>query len=200
MTSPQNSTLVRRRMMAASRIQRTAAEAMRPVLRLMKRSEPDKDVSAAGLGLTMLWLADDVIAAVNRRLDRVGISEKKLDVLMIFADQSSEPDEGRGMRQTPGGISEYFGISKASATGLIDWLEKRGLIARSRHVTDRRSTPIDITAAGEELVDDAVPIFESACRDLVSTLSDKDRKDLQRILNKLWVHLKDPDFWMSEER
>lgn len=173
---------------------------MRPVLHVMKRNDPDKDLSAVGLGLTMLWLADDVIAAVNRRLDRVGISEKKLDVLMIFANQRSEPDEERGMRQTPGGISEYFGISKASATGLIDWLEKRGLIARSHNLSDRRSTPIAITSSGESLVEDAVPIFERACEDLVSTLSEKDRKDLQRILNKLWTHLKDPDFWMSEEK
>lgn len=166
---------------------------MRPVLRVMSRSEPDRDTSAAALGLTMLWVADDVIAAVNRKLDRLGISENKLDVLMIFAAQSSEGDNSRGMRQTPSGISDYFGISKASATGVIDWLEKRGLVARTRQVQDRRSTPIEITPAGERFVADAVPVFEDACRDLVRTLSDRDRKDLQRILNKLWVHLKEPE-------
>lgn len=186
-------------MLAATRIQRTAAEAMRPVLRLITRSDSAKDVSDVGIGLNLLWLADDVIAAVNRKLDRVGISEKKLDVLMIFAHQLTESEDAWGMRQTPSGIAEYFGISKASATGLVDWLEKRGLVERTRHTSDRRSTPITITPAGEELVADAVPVFESACRDLVSTLSDRDRKDLQRILNKLWTHLKDPDFWMSDE-
>ncbi|MER6505008.1 MarR family transcriptional regulator [Streptomyces sp. NPDC001455] len=193
MSLPHNSASRRRRRLAATRIQRTAAEAMRPVLRVMSRSEPDRDISPAALGLTMLWVADDVIAAVNRKLDRLGISENKLDVLMIFAAQSDEDDKSRGMRQTPSGISDYFGISKASATGVIDWLEKRGLVARTRQVQDRRSTPIEITPTGERFVADAVPVFEEACRDLVCTLSDRDRKDLQRILNKLWVHLKDPE-------
>ncbi|MFF2351850.1 MarR family winged helix-turn-helix transcriptional regulator [Kitasatospora sp. NPDC058115] len=193
MPLPQNSALGRRRRLAATRIRRTAAEAMRPVLRVMSRSEPDRDISAAALGLTMLWLSDDVITTVNRKLDRLGISENKLDILMIFAAQSAEDEESHGMRQTPSGISDYFGISKASATGVIDWLEKRGLITRTRQVQDRRSTPIEITPTGERFVADAVPVFEEACRDLVRTLSDRDRADLQRILGKLWVHLKDSD-------
>ncbi|MBD0707271.1 MULTISPECIES: MarR family winged helix-turn-helix transcriptional regulator [unclassified Streptomyces] len=194
MSLPQNSASGRRRRPSGTRrVQRTAAEAMSPVLRVLSRSAPDRDISPAALGLTMLWVADDVIAAVNRRLDRLGISENKLDVLMIFAAQSAEDDTSRGMRQTPSGIADYLGISKASATGVIDWLEKRGLIARTRQVQDRRSTPIEITPTGEDFVADAVPVFEDACRDLVSTLDDRDREDLQRILGKLWVHLKDPD-------
>lgn len=132
-----------------ARVKLTALEAMRPVLSLMKGADPSKDVSAARLGLSLLWLADDVIAAVNRKLERVNISEAKLDVLMIFAAQLGRPEEEWAVRQTPSGLSEYFGITKASATGLIDWLENRKLVTRTRHATDRRSTPVRITPKGK---------------------------------------------------
>jgi len=192
MSRPQISTSNVRRTLSAARVKLTAPEAMRPVLGLMKGGDPSKDVSAARLGLSLLWLADDVIAAVNRKLERVNISEAKLDVLMIFAAQLGRPEEEWSVRQTPSGLSEYFGITKASATGLIDWLENRKLVTRTRHATDRRSTPVRITPEGEKLVAEAVPIFEQACGELVDVLSERDRRDLQRILDKLWIHVKAP--------
>jgi DNA-binding MarR family transcriptional regulator len=190
MSRPQISTSNVRRTLSAARAKLTAPEAMRPVLNVMRGADPSKDVRAARLGLSLLWLADDVIAAVNRKLERVNISEAKLDVLMILAAQLSQPDDERSVRQTPSGLAEYFGITKASATGLIDWLENRKLVARTRHATDRRSTPVQITPAGEKLVAQAVPIFEQACGELVDVLSERDRRDLQRILDKLWIHMK----------
>ena len=81
----------------------------------------------------------------------------------------------------------------SSATGLIDWLENRKLVTRTRHATDRRSTPVRITPEGEKLAADAVPIFEQACGELIDVLSERDRKDLQRILDKLWLHVKAPE-------
>ncbi len=192
MSRSQSSSPNGRRSPSAARVKLTAPEAMRPVLDLMRGSDPSKDVSAARLGLSLLWLADDVIAAVNRKLERLHISEAKLDVLMIFAAQLTQPEEEWRVRQTPSGLSEYFGITKASATGLIDWLENRKLVTRTRHATDRRSTPVRITPEGEELAAEAVPIFEQACGELVDVLSERDRKDLQRILDKLWLHVKAP--------
>lgn len=192
MGRPQISTATVRRGLSAARVKLTAPEAMRPVLNLMKGADPAKDVSAARLGLSLLWLADDVIAAANRKLERVNISEAKLDVLMIFAAQLAQPEDEWTVRQTPSGIAEYFGITKASATGLIDWLENRKLVARTRHATDRRSTPVRITPEGEKLVAEALPVFEQACGGLIEVLSERERRDLQRILDKLWIHVKAP--------
>lgn len=70
MSRPQISASDVRRTLSAARFKLTAPEAMRPVLSLMKGADPAKDVSAARLGLSLLWLADDVIAAVNRKLER----------------------------------------------------------------------------------------------------------------------------------
>lgn len=177
---------------------RSAEQSMSPVVRLLRDSAPaGADLEASRLGLLMLWLADDIIQSVNHQLAPFDISEKKLDVLLIFAAQlgldldttERRPDT---MLQTPTGITEYFGITRATVTGLLDWLEKRNLVERKRHPTDRRSTPIEITEAGKDLVERALPTFRDACASLAADLSEKDRKDLSRILSKLWMRLKTP--------
>ena len=62
-----------------------AAAAARPHLALMAQTAArGTDAGAAGLGLLLLWLADDVEQRANAALAPFGISESKLDVLMIF--------------------------------------------------------------------------------------------------------------------
>ncbi|MBJ7478410.1 MarR family transcriptional regulator [Rhodococcus sp. KBW08] len=177
----------------AERSKRTADEAMEPVLAMFDQYGSADDPPAARLGLLALWLADDIIGSVNRSLEPFEISERKLDVLLIFAAQAISDTDEPYMRQTPSGISDYFGISRASATGVLDWLEKREFVERTRTGTDRRSTPIQITEIGKGTVAETVPAFEEACRGLLAPLSDRDRKDLGRILGKWWTHFKDPD-------
>jgi DNA-binding MarR family transcriptional regulator len=175
---------------------RSADQAMRPVLRLLDEHLPGRaDVEARRLGLLMLWLADDLIRIVNERLDPFNISEKKLDVLMILAaqaelDQDAVERDPDAMLQTPSGIADYVGVTRATVTGLLDWLEKRNLIARRHHPTDRRSMHIEITRAGRHLVAQTVPVFAEACARLSLALSERDRKDLNRILTRLWSEVK----------
>ncbi|WP_241127930.1 MarR family winged helix-turn-helix transcriptional regulator [Novosphingobium terrae] len=176
---------------------RSAEQTMSPVLRVLRERMPaDTDLETSRLGLLMLWLADDIIRSVNEELEEFEISEKKLDVLLIFAAQAglsadSATEPSQAMLQTPTGIADYFGITRATATSLLDWLEKRGLVERKRHPTDRRSTPIEITEAGTDLVDRAIPSFWHACHNLSSHLSARDQSDLSRILGKVWLNLKD---------
>jgi len=62
-----------------------APEALRPHLALMAQTaQPGTDTPAAGLGLLLLWLADDVEQRANASLQAFGLSESKLDVLMII--------------------------------------------------------------------------------------------------------------------
>lgn len=53
---------------------------------------------------------------------------------------------------TMGAVSRYMQVTAAVGTGLIDRLEKRGLVARAMGTGDRRVTHIEITSAGEEML------------------------------------------------
>jgi DNA-binding MarR family transcriptional regulator len=167
----------------------TADEAMAPHLALMgKTAIGNTDIEAAKLGLLLLWLSDDVLSVVNERLAPFGISESKIDILMLIISHATEQVESEP--PTPTSIAEYVGVSRATVTGVLDWLEKRGLVARKRHPTDRRSLQADITVSGRNLLKKALPHYWAACADLIASLDERDRRDLNRVLRKLWQHMK----------
>jgi MarR family transcriptional repressor of emrRAB len=167
----------------------TADHAMAPYLLQMRKAAPrGTDFEATTLGLLLLFLADDVSRAVAGRLEKYGISEKKLDVLMLFT--ANNWDQHADEPPTPTGIADYMNVTPASATGLLDWLETRGLIGRKHHPTDRRSIQTAITPKGRELVAQVLPTFCSACENLALGLTERDRADLKRVLSKVWNHIK----------
>nr|WP_058207387.1 MarR family transcriptional regulator [Achromobacter xylosoxidans] len=168
-----------------------AAAAARPHLALMAQTAArGTDAGAAGLGLLLLWLADDVEQRANAALAPFGISESKLDVLMIFGLAERGLIDSRAV--TPSYIADYFGVTRSTVTGLLDWLEKRELLTRALNHEDRRSISLALTDAGRELLTQALPAFWTMCASLVDCLDENDRKALQGILAKVWRQLKGP--------
>ena len=75
-----------------------------------------------------------------------------------------------------GQLGEELGLTPPSVTHLVDRLEKRGLIERSRLDPDRRKITAVLTAEGRKLAD-AVPVLEgTAIRAAVDHISAADRK------------------------
>lgn len=54
---------------------------------------------------------------------------------------------------TPGRIGQLTGLSTGAVTGVLDRLEKAGLVLRERDRTDRRKVLVTITEAGSERLD-----------------------------------------------
>lgn len=168
---------------------RTAEQAAHPHLELMKKTAPrNTDRKKAGIGLLMLWLSDDITQTVNRSLAKYGVSEKKFDVLMLFGLAQ------RGFLEvdilTPSYMSDYFGVTRSSVTGLLDWLENRQLLARQASAQDRRSLTLELTETGQSLLNEALPGFWKSCENLVSALDDDECDLLQKALGKVWHQLK----------
>ena len=57
-------------------------------------------------------------------------------------------------------IVAALSITVGGASQAVDRLEKRGLCVRRPHPTDRRSSIVELTAAGQELVNTAGPVFD----------------------------------------
>lgn len=87
---------------------------------------------------------------------------------------------------TPSVIADYCGVTRSSATELLDWLETRELLAREHRKDDRRSLELVLTDKGRKILDQALPSFWRACAHLTRELSDEDCQTLQTILAKVW--------------
>jgi MarR family 2-MHQ and catechol resistance regulon transcriptional repressor len=88
-----------------------------------------------------------------------------------------------------GELGRALVVTKSNVTGLVDRLERRGLVERAA-APDRRATTVRLTRAGRARVDRVVPAHSAAMRDAVAGLTDREKRRLTELLTKLRRHLR----------
>ncbi|MEU4251347.1 MarR family transcriptional regulator [Amycolatopsis sp. NPDC026612] len=84
---------------------------------------------------------------------------------------------------TAGRIAELTGLSTGAVTGVIDRLEKVGLVRRVRDTEDRRKVLVEVVPGAHERF---APLFESAfdaLREQLAQFSPAERKVIERYQN-----------------
>lgn len=87
----------------------------------------------------------------------------------------------------PKELSEKYKLPPSTLTGIIDRLEKKSLIERSRLENNRRAILLKITKAGIDLVDGHIKEDKIFAENLLSNLSDEKRLLFIELLGEL-VH------------
>lgn len=87
-------------------------------------------------------------------------------------------------------LSRHLLVQPPSVTGVIDRMERLGLIRRSVDPNDRRSRLVCLTKSGRQLLTIARKEAPSKLASLLEPLSKAEQKQLQRLLKKLTTHLK----------
>lgn len=82
-------------------------------------------------------------------------------------------------------IARTLGRSKAQMTAIIDVLERRQLVRRERHATDRRFTTVHLTDEGRTLLASAAPVRADAVVNVMSALSGDQRARLSRLCRRV---------------
>jgi DNA-binding MarR family transcriptional regulator len=93
----------------------------------------------------------------------------------------------RDRRPTITELASFLQLDKSSVSGLVDRAEARGLVTRTVSTLDRRRVQVTITAAGQELVDQATTAFEAELAVLVADLSPTQRTRLSAIASLIVV-------------
>jgi DNA-binding MarR family transcriptional regulator len=82
-------------------------------------------------------------------------------------------------------LSERIRAQNSTVTGIIDRMEREGLVTRARSTEDRRVVLIQLTAKGQALAEEIkvepMEIFRSA----LESLSPQETRDLMKILTKI---------------
>jgi DNA-binding MarR family transcriptional regulator len=88
-----------------------------------------------------------------------------------------------GLSQTE--LSERSQIDRTTMGGLIDRLEKEGLVKRHPHPDDRRAYSICLTEKGKSLKTELTPLANRVQKRVTGKLTDEERETLKQILEKL---------------
>lgn len=148
------------------------------VARVRWSEQWDPDVSDAMAAATSIMRAQQIVlAAVDGALRPFGLTFARYEglVLLLFSSRGSLPLGIMGQRLM---------IHPASVTNIIDRLEAQGLVRRSPHPTDGRTTLAEITEAGRRLAREATTAVNDVAFGL-GRLDAQDLQDLQRIIGTL---------------
>ena len=156
---------------------------------------PELDPSAMEAFLHLLLTGDDVFAVSERNLSEHGISHGRFGVLMLLwrggqprDPKVAEADDCVGGPRTPAELAEAAGVTRATMTGLVDTLERDGLVKREPDPNDRRMMSVVLTAKAEKFLGKFLPGHFKVISNLMVPLSEAERKSLVRLLVKLQQH------------
>jgi DNA-binding MarR family transcriptional regulator len=155
---------------------------------------PELDPSACEAFLHLLRTSDEVFAVAERHLAKHNISQGRFGVLMLLwspphrrndAARDAKPSDCGGGPRTPAELAEAAGVTRATMTGLIDTLERDGLVRREPDLNDRRMMSVRLTAKAEKFLRGMLPAHFRMMATLLEPLSEKERKTLVGLLTKV---------------
>lgn len=129
-----------------------------------------------------LLRAESLVSAhLTQRFRRHGLSIATFNVLAIL-DGSDEP-------LCPAQIGERLLVTRGTVTGLLDSLEKSGLVRRLPDPQDRRMLRIEITKKARDLLRRILPGHFAGEAELMAALTPREQETLVRLLGKLQASL-----------
>lgn len=143
----------------------------------MKRRDPKSQ-----LEFLLVEVARLQLRVYNGRFRATGLNQSQIAALLHLqrAESLSQTD-----------LSERLGMKKAATGTLIDGLEGKGLVERTRSSEDRRLQLVSITDAGERVVDEVDHMGEALGTGLRRGISREERTQLVSILQRIRQNLRE---------
>ena len=128
--------------------------------------------------LMNVWWTGTLLKRTARQFFRdTPFAEAEFNLLMVL--------KRGGTPLSQNDLSRRLLVDKSNVTGLIDRLEKAGLIRRNPVPGDRRRYHISLTAAGRRGIDAVDPVYHEMVRQVMSGLSEREHQTLIRLTRKL---------------
>jgi DNA-binding MarR family transcriptional regulator len=144
-----------------------------------ERERPDVDASAMAIVGRLWLLSRSLDKELGELLAPHGLTPSEFDLLAVLR-RSGRPGGHR--------VSDLGGrslVTSGTMTNRIDRLEAKGLVKRISDPEDRRAILVALTPAGREAIDLVVPERIGSADQRISRLSQRDRGELVRLLDRL---------------
>lgn len=105
-----------------------------------------------------------------------GLTHAQFDIVATLGNTPGMPYKELGRRTL---------ITKGTLTGVIERLEQKGLVARERCASDKRSWFIRLTPQGERLFNDVFPRVIARGGEVFAHFTGADYDELERVLARL---------------
>lgn len=93
--------------------------------------------------------------------------------------------EDHGGEKSPSQLAASLGVSRATVTGLVDGLEREGLVARRPSTEDGRGNVVILTARGADKLRELAPEHFARMQALVGGLSVEERRTFLDLLARV---------------
>src|SRR5690348_214950 len=146
---------------------------------------PTASAAATECAMNLVLTADLLVKRIAEQIQSFNLTPASGLVLSILADaEGSLP---------PNEIADRLIISRATVTGLVDSLERRGYVERRPHHSDRRMILVEITAKGRQVADAFRPVVHQHEKDWFHTLNEQEQQQLFDALHRLQAALTESD-------
>ncbi|MBJ6978866.1 MarR family transcriptional regulator [Luteimonas sp. MC1895] len=108
--------------------------------------------------------------------DRFGLAITEWRILAVL---------GRFPGMSAVGVAERSAMDKVAVSRAVARLLERGLLHRETHGDDRRRSVLELSDAGREVYSEVAPLALSYERELLAPLSDEERVQFSRMLDRL---------------
>jgi len=122
---------------------------------------------------------------------KLDVSERELALLRALAS------EGPMITKELGG---RFGVPVSTMTGLVDRMEKKGLVRRLPGRQDRRSIHLEATSAGTRTLREHARGSEAIARGMLLALSERDQQALITLLRRVRNRIEEKPATRAERR
>lgn len=142
---------------------------------------PGADKLATEVVLNLIRTTSSITQRLAVVFRRFGLTGAGYNTLMILtgADRPLAPRE----------LGERLLVTRATVTGLIDTLEKQGLVRRRASPDDRRMMLIEPTERADDVLAEVWAVHFPAQTAMMSALSDREKQTLIQLLGKLQASL-----------
>jgi DNA-binding MarR family transcriptional regulator len=143
----------------------------------------DSSAKATECAMNLVRTADLLEKRITSLLSPFDLSPATGLVLSILADSKTP--------LSPNHIADQLIISRASVTSLLDSLEKRGLVKRKPHPSDRRMLLVELSDKGRQVAERFRPIVHQHEKVWMNALNEKEQEQFIETLHRLQASLMD---------